>query len=73
MSDFGLPTMKGRIHLPIAGWVDVEWEHKTADEINYTIECSQEFTIVLKGESSSLSPGKHLFSLHRVEGTDIFK
>ena len=73
VSDFGLPTMKGRIHLPIAGWVDVEWEHKTADEINYTIECSQEFTIVLKGESSSLSPGKHLFSLHRVEGTDIFK
>jgi hypothetical protein len=65
--------MKGRIHIPIAGWVDVEWEHKSIDEITYTIECSKEFTIVVKGEKSELTAGAHTFTLKRVEGTDTFK
>ena len=73
VSDFGLPTMKGRIHIPIAGWVDVEWEHKSADEITYSVECSKAFALFIKGEKSQLSPGKHIFILNRVEGTDIFK
>jgi hypothetical protein len=73
VSDFGLPTMKGRIHIPIAGWVDVEWEHKSADEITYSVECSKAFALFIKGEKSQLSPGKHIFMLNRVEGTDIFK
>ena len=73
VSDFGLPTMKGRIHVPIAGWVDVEWEHKSHDEINYRLSATKEFTIVVKGEKSELTAGAHTFTLKRVEGTDTFK
>ena len=72
VSDFGLPSMKGRMHIPIAGWVDIEWEHKSANEITYSIECSQEFTLKVKGEKSELTSGKHTFTLKRVEGTDTF-
>ena len=73
VSDFGLPTMKGRLHIPIAGWVDVEWEHKSVDEISYSVECSKEFALFVNGEKSQLRPGKHVFLLNRVEGTDTFK
>ena len=72
VNDFGLPSMKGRIHIPIAGWVDVEWEHKNIDEITYTIECAEDFTILTKGKKTRLNPGKHIFILDRVKGTDIF-
>jgi hypothetical protein len=72
VSDFGLPTMKGRIHIPIAGWVDVEWEHKSPDEIVYRISTSNEFTLIVKGEKKILSPGVHDFILKRVAGGDIF-
>jgi alpha-L-rhamnosidase len=72
VNDFGLPTMKGRIHIPIAEWVDVQWSHLNADEIEYKLECSKEFTIIVNGEKTLLTPGVHRFTLVRILETDIF-
>ena len=64
--------MKGRIHIPIAEWVDVQWSHLNADEIEYKLECSKEFTIIVNGEKTLLTPGVHRFTLVRILETDIF-
>ena len=72
VNDFALTQMKGRIHLPIALWVDVEWKHISDDEITYTISNTREFVLHVKNEKAVLAPGEHRFSLKRKAGTDLF-
>ncbi len=72
VNSFGLTRMNGRIHIPIAKWVDVEWKHISDEEISYSITNTKEFALYVKNEKVMLAPGEHHFSLHRKTGTDIF-
>lgn len=72
VSDFGLTSMKGRIHIPIAQWVDIEWKHVSEDEIAYTLTNKIEFVLFVKNEKVIITPGEHYFSLIRKTGTDTF-
>ncbi len=72
VNSFGLTRMKGRIHIPIAKWVDVEWKHVSDEEISYSITNTKEFVLYVHNEKVMLTPGEHHFSLKRKNGTDIF-
>jgi hypothetical protein len=72
VSDFGLSSMKGRMHIPIAKWVDVGWKHLSDEEISYSITNTKEFILYVKNEKVILAPGEHNFSLIRRSGTDTF-
>jgi hypothetical protein len=72
VNDFSLERLKGRIHLPIAKWVDVEWKHVGADEISYSLTNSNEFVLYKDNERLILKPGTHKFMLRRVAGQDRF-
>jgi hypothetical protein len=72
VSDFGLASMKGRMHVPIGQWVDVEWKHISDEEISYSITNTKEFALYVKNEKVMLAPGEHHFSLMQKTGTDIF-
>jgi alpha-L-rhamnosidase len=72
VNDFSLERLKGRIHLPIAKWVDVEWEHTGPDEISYSLSNSNEFILHKDSERLVLKPGTHKFTLKRIAGQDRF-
>jgi hypothetical protein len=72
VNDFSLERLKGRIHLPKAHWVDVEWEHNGPDEISYTISNTEEFILLKENERLILKPGIHKWILNRVSNQDVF-
>jgi len=73
INSFGLQNLRGRIHLPLTGWVDVEWKMIGDGRMSYSLRNEKPMILSVKGALQSLSRGTHNFELVNEIDSDIYK
>lgn len=73
VNSFGLQNLRGRIHLPLTGWVDVEWKMIGDGRMSYSLSNEKLMILSVKGAWQSLSRGTHNFELVNEIDSDIYK
>jgi len=72
VNSFGLTKLSGRIHIPLAGWAEVEWAIEDDGRMAYSIHIEGALTLHSALEHHVLGPGSHSFQLVNISGTDLF-